>query len=95
MKICMMFLLCEAKFETKFQVNRGGQEPWRPFQLNQLLANMKSHKGQSERITITQKIQNRKLRQLVFSMTGNGKVTNNRKNRNSYRINRFQKFHQK
>ena len=93
MKIFMMFLLCEAKFEAKFQVKRGGQEPLRPFQLNQLLANMKGQKGQTERITITQKIQNRKLRQLVFLMTGNGKVTSNRQNRNSYRINRFQKFH--
>ena len=94
MKVLMMFLLCEAKFEGNFQVKRGGQEPFRPFQLNQLLANMKSRKQQSERITMTQKIQNRKLRQLLHMMTGNAKMNHTQEKRRSFRINRFQKFHQ-
>ena len=88
-----MFLLCEAKFEGNFQVKRGGQEPFRPFQLNQLLANMKEQKQRNERITMTQKIQNRKLRQLLHMMTGNAQI--NQEKRRSFRINRFQKFHQK
>ena len=90
-----MFLLCEAKFEGNFQVKRGGQEPFRPFQLNQLLANMKEQKQRNERITMTQKIQNRKLRQLLHMMTGNAQINHNRGKRRSFRNNRFQKFHQK
>ena len=29
--------LIDAKFEGKFDVKRGGQEPWRPFQTMKLL----------------------------------------------------------
>ena len=83
-----MAILVDAKFEWKFQIKRGGQEPARPFQYNQLLAMAQRKKKIYKYGTIIQKVQNRKLRNVFTKMTG-GSQNNQRK----YRINRLRKFH--
>ena len=94
--LLVKIILSEVKFDWKYQVKRGGQEPWRPFQFNQLLANLQSHKEQNQRVYFTQKIRNPKFRQLISRMTG--KVDSKRQkltqNKATNRIDRFRRFHQ-
>ena len=82
-----MAILVDAKFEWKFQIKRGGQEPARPFQYNQLLAMAQRKKKLYKYGTIIQKVQNRKLRNVFTKMTGGSQ-----NNQQKYRINRLQKI---
>ena len=89
-KIILMAILVDAKFEWKFQIKRGGQEPARPFQYNQLLATAQRKNKLYKYGTIIQKVQNRKLRNVFAKITDkNGAQNNQRK----YRINRLRRFH--
>ena len=85
-----MAILVDAKFEWKFQIKRGGQEPARSFQYNQLLAMAQRKKKLYKYGTIIQKVQNRKLRNFLTKMTGKVGSQNNQQ---KFRINRLRKFH--
>ena len=89
-KILLMAILVDAKSEWKFQIKRGGEEPARPFQYNQLLAMAQRKKKLYKYGTIIQKVQNRKLRNFLTKMTGKVGSQNNQQ---QFRINRLRKFH--
>ena len=85
-----MAILVDAKSEWKFQIKRGGQEPARPFQYNQLLAMAQRKKKLYNYGTIIQKVRNRKLRNVFAKVTNKDGSQNNRQ---KYRINRLRRFH--
>ena len=89
----LVVLFVEAKFDWKFQIKRGGQEPWRPFKTNQLLDRIDQKRQRYEHSTIVQKVKNVKLRKLLSKMSGKGGVQNNHQNKAAYRMNRLRRFH--
>ena len=92
-KILLMVLLVEAKVEWRFHIKRGGQEPWRPYQNNQLLERIYQRKQQYGQITMVQKMKNVKLRNLLSKITGKNRAQKNQHNKAEYRMNRLRKFH--
>ena len=92
-RLMVLLVLVEAKFEWKFQIKRGGQEPWRPFQNNQLLETIQRKKQRYEHSTIVQKVKNVKLRNLLSKITDKNGAPNKQQKKASYRMNRLQKFH--
>ena len=74
--LMVLLVLVEAKFEWKFQIKRGGQEPWRPFQNNQLLERIHQRKQQYGQITIVQKMKNVKLRNFLSKITNKNGAPN-------------------
>ena len=93
-KILLMVLLVESKFDWKFQIKRGGKEPARPFQYNQLLAMAQRKKQLYAYGTIVQKVQNRKIRNLLAKLADkDGAKKNSKKNQKKFRINRLRRFH--
>ena len=91
--LVVILVLVEAKIDWKFQIKRGGQEPWRPFQDNQLLERIHQRKQQYGQITIVQKVKNVKLRNLLSKITDKNGAPNKQQKKASYRMNRLQKFH--
>ena len=91
--LMVLLVLVEAKFEWKFQIKRGGQEPWRPFQNNQLLETIQRKKQRYEHSTIVQKEKNVKLRNLLSKITGKNGAQKNQHNKAKYRMNRLRRFH--
>ena len=89
--------LIDAKFEGKFDVKRGGQEPWRPFQTMKLLEEILRKDKVVHRASMTFKTRNRKLRELVTQLTEQqkpNKISNRRKTQNR-KFNRFRNFHKR
>ena len=92
-KILLMVPLVESKFDWKFLIKRGGKEPARPFQYNQLLAMAQRKKQLYAYGTIVQKVQNRKIRNLLANLTDkDGAKNNSKKNQKKFRINRLKSF---
>ena len=91
--LMVVLVLVEAKFESKFQMKRGGQEPWRPFQNNQLLERIHRRKQRYGQTTVVQKVKNVKLRNLLSKITGKNYASNKQQKTATYRINRLRKFH--
>ena len=92
-RMFLVVLFVEAKFDWKFQIKRGGQEPWRPFQTNQLLERIDQKRQRYQHSTIVQKVKNVKLRDLLSKISGKGGVQNNHQNKEAYRMNRLRRFH--
>ena len=72
-----------AKFEGKFDVKRGSQEPWLPFQTMKLLEEILRKDKVVHRASMTFKAHNRNLRELVAQLTQQQKsneISNRRKN---------------
>ena len=89
-----MVLLVESKFDLKFLIKRGGKEPARPFQHNQLLAMAQRKKQLYGYGSIVQKVQNRKIRNLFAKLTDkDGAKNNSKKNQKNFRINGLRRFH--
>ena len=89
----LVVLFVEAKFDWKFQIKRGGQEPWRPFQTNQLLVKAEQKRQRYEHSTIVQKVKNVKLRNLLSKMSGKDGAQNNCQDKAVYRMNSLRRFH--
>ena len=84
----LVVLFVEAKFDWKFQIKRGGQEPWRPFQTNQLLVRAEQKRLRYQHTTIVQEVKNVNFRSLLSKMSGKGGAQNT-----VYRMNRLRRFH--
>ena len=88
--------LIDAKFEGKFDVKRGSQEPWHPFQTMKLLEEILRKDKVVHRASMTFKTHNRNLRELELTQLTqqqkSNEISNRRKTQNR-KFSRFRNFH--
>ena len=89
----------DAKLDGKFGVNRGGNEPLRPFTTMKLLQNLLCKDKLTNQASIIQKTRNKELRDLVAKLiqSDTSTMTNKNQQRRARRnkMKRFRNYHKK